>query len=279
MVCTNCGKLGHGSKQCLHPVTSFGVIMIRFKEDGQQSVPLPTPLHALEFLLIQRRDSLGFVELMRGKYRVADTDYVTQLISSMTQKEVGRLTTLPFDTLWEDLWGPPQEGTHAYRNEKEISRQKFEQLRSAGVLQQLIDRAGGVVARWATPEWGFPKGRRDPYESEFACAMREMWEETGIRESDIIPIQGLEPIQESFKGSNSVDYLHKYFMVFMPSEKEVAVDPTNEHMQREIGDIRWCSLEQAMGLLRPEQAKKRETLLRVHDLLSRYWLVRRGPAS
>ena len=31
-----------------------------------------------------------------------------------------------------------------------------------------------------TPEWGFPKGRRTPYETDLQCAVREFQEETGL---------------------------------------------------------------------------------------------------
>lgn len=33
--------------------------------------------------------------------------------------------------------------------------------------------------------WDLPKGRLDPGETDFECALRELWEETGITASDI----------------------------------------------------------------------------------------------
>lgn len=33
--------------------------------------------------------------------------------------------------------------------------------------------------------WDLPKGHVDPGETEMACALRELWEETGIAEADI----------------------------------------------------------------------------------------------
>ena len=35
---------------------------------------------------------------------------------------------------------------------------------------------------WLTPEWGFPKGRRNYQETDITCAYREFNEETGFYE-------------------------------------------------------------------------------------------------
>ena len=37
----------------------------------------------------------------------------------------------------------------------------------------------GSRTYWKTPEWGFPKGRRNYQENDLACALREFQEETG----------------------------------------------------------------------------------------------------
>ena len=247
--CTNCGNQGHITKQCTFPVTSYGVIMFRINGAWNQAEMLlkAGSLNGLdavrnqtEFLLIQRRDSLGFVDMMRGKYRANDYEYIKQQIRGTTRDEQARLLNVSFDTLWEQLWGPPQEGTHAYKNEKESSRVKLEQLRTGSPsLAELIEEVNTV---WPTPEWGFPKGRRDNHESEFNCAMREMFEETGICEKDVIPVKNMEPISETFFGSNSVQYCHKYWIVYMASNKDITMKDDNEHMRREVGDIGWFSL-------------------------------------
>jgi hypothetical protein len=42
---------------------------------------------SLEFLLIQRRDSLGFIELMRGRYKVTDIEYIRLHMDGITAEE------------------------------------------------------------------------------------------------------------------------------------------------------------------------------------------------
>ncbi len=243
MRCTNCTATGHTSKQCPKPITSYGVLLFRVPGWNQAEALLGggvTGLESLkdkvEFLLIQRRDSIGFIEMMRGKYRLAEKEYILQHLGGMTAAEREKLLNTPFDTLWEDLWGPPQEGTHAYRHEKEQARGKLEALRAGTPsLAELIAQAGPPQP---TPEWGFPKGRRDSNESEFACAMRELWEETNIREEAIHVIRGLEPLEEMFTGSNQVTYLHKYYVAYAPpgtvEDTYSAAAVVNVHIRREV---------------------------------------------
>ena len=54
--CNNCGKNGHVFHQCKQPITSIGIIAFRYKNNKR------------EYLMIRRKDSLGFVDFMRGKY-------------------------------------------------------------------------------------------------------------------------------------------------------------------------------------------------------------------
>lgn len=277
--CTNCGEYTHATKQCLLPITSFGTILFRVNGDfsaqsqAQRLLQSETSFNGLEgpikaniqYLLIQRRDSLGYIDIMRGKYKIEDIDYISKQIHGMTREEQERLISVPFDTLWEQLWGPPTEGSNPYKNEKETSRVKLAALRV--ILPDLIK---SVNMSWPTPEWGFPKGRRDPYESEYMCALREMKEETGLTEKDVVPIKNIDTIKETFFGSNHIQYCHKYFIMYVPNTKEIVFNSNNVHMSQEIGDIRWCSLDEALSLIRSENVEKREILLRVSSLLRNY---------
>jgi 8-oxo-dGTP pyrophosphatase MutT (NUDIX family) len=286
--CTNCGNQGHPTKQCLAPITSYGIIVFRVNDTWNQSAELvknETSLSGLEgniqsklqYLLIQRKDSLGFIDILRAKYNVTDIEYISQQIRGMTRSEQEKLVHEPFDSIWEQMWGPSSNGTNSYKHEKEQSRQKLEALRSG--VPSLAEIVATVNHTWDTPEWGFPKGRRDPHETEYYCALRELWEETGISERDVIPIKNLEPIRETFFGSNHVQYCHKYYIMYMPTIKELSYDTSNQHMTREIADIRWCSLDNALNLIRSDNIEKREILLRVARLLRNYCPLQNGTLS
>ena len=97
-----------------------------------------------------------------------------------------------------------------------------------------------------------------------------MKEETGLTEKDVIPIKNIDTIKETFFGSNNIQYCHKYFIMYVPNNKEIVYNSNNIHMFQEIGDIRWCSLDEALSLIRSENVEKREILLRVSSLLRNY---------
>jgi 8-oxo-dGTP pyrophosphatase MutT (NUDIX family) len=275
--CTNCGGQGHVFRQCIAPVTSYGVIMVRpqagFKLEATlaSSPSLVTGMENqhLEFLLIQRRDSLGFIELMRGRYKVTDIEYIRLHLGGITQAERDKYRDGPFEILWDGMWG--LNHSHLYKNEFEIAKAKWEQIHTgvtdlSGKVWTIHDLLAGLPEAPPTPEWGFPKGRRDAQESDYVCAIREMFEETGVRECDVIPIQNMEPLTESFFGSNHVHYCHKYFVIWVPPTLKVEYDDSNDHMRREIGDLQWFSLDQAFKHIRAENIEKREVLLHAASL-------------
>ena len=74
--CNNCGKLGHLFHQCKMPITSIGIIAFRIKDNK------------IEYLLIRRKDSLGFVDFLRGKYQVNNKEYILNLLNKMTNSEI-----------------------------------------------------------------------------------------------------------------------------------------------------------------------------------------------
>ena len=65
--CNNCGKIGHLFHQCKLPITSIGVICFRVINNN------------FELLLIRRKDSLSFLDFMRGKYNLENYDYIKKL--------------------------------------------------------------------------------------------------------------------------------------------------------------------------------------------------------
>ena len=288
--CSNCGETGHYLKNCLSPVTSYGVILIKLPDGFSQAEDLlnnensisgyERALKEIKFLMIQRRDSLGFIELMRGKYKLTDIEYIKYHIATMTSSEHNKLLTKEFDLLWNELWGTPKEQSLNYKSDKELSKVKFNLLKegiqdlSSNKVVTLQSMISEVNEPWLSPEWGFPKGRRDPREYELQCAFRELFEETGIKEEDVLFVRNLEPISETFFGSNHIHYCHKYYIMFYNSDKEVKYDSTNSFMAQEIGDVNWFTLEECLKKIRPENIEKKEVLLRASSMLRGYCPLR-----
>ena len=60
------------------------------------------------------------------------------------------------------------------------------QLKSCGVLVVRGDPIESYLLMQHSDRLDLPKGHVDPGESEVQCALRELWEETGITEDDIV---------------------------------------------------------------------------------------------
>ncbi len=273
--CTNCGYSGHLFRDCSSPVTSYGVIAVRFMDTSYQSqlfsrantIHPVSHQHQLQFLLIKRRDSIAFLEFMRGKYNPSDEAYIGVLLRNMTISEQDRLLQFTFDELWNTMWGVISN-VRSHKNNYESSEKKYQQIRVD--LPRYIQENR---SQWTEPEWGFPKGRRNPHEHDMQCAMREFQEETGLKRSDFTVISNTHCITETFFGSNQVHYCHKYYLAICPSSIQVKWDSADYYMSREIGAIEWCSLEEAIARIRPDNIEKREILLKAGKIMNNYYPV------
>jgi 8-oxo-dGTP pyrophosphatase MutT (NUDIX family) len=284
--CSNCNKVGHFFRECKEPVTSYGIIAYRIRQPATAIEPAVLNTiesehtinglnnEQIEILLIQRRDTLGYVEFMRGKYVVDNVDYIHSLFNQMTLSELERLEKYDFETLWNALWN--NQISRQYRQEYDIAFAKYSVLKAGGeesdgkTLSWYIGKAN---REWVTPEWGFPKGRRGNRESEISCALREFAEETGLDESQCNLVKNLLPIEENFLGGNRIQYRHRYYLAYCRQTTEVQIDISNTIMNREIGDIGWFSFEKAMSLIRPYNVEKRQILSTAQQILTNYIIL------
>ena len=114
--CNNCGKMGHSYNQCCKPITSLGMVAFNKLLDKD----------CLKYLLICRKDSLGYVEFMRGKYPLYNQEYIQNIINEMTIQEKANLLTKDFNSLWKELWGD-YYGVQ-YTTEEKSASEKFYQM-------------------------------------------------------------------------------------------------------------------------------------------------------
>jgi 8-oxo-dGTP pyrophosphatase MutT (NUDIX family) len=270
----------------MEPVSSYGVLVFRWKSQSQKwsqpselckDITSSTGITGLipQILMIQRKDSLGFMDIMRGKYKLNEPEYIKKQLRGMTVEEREKLRSMEFDEIWHQLWGSDTESTQRYAHDRVISRQKLAELRSGiqlenGATYSIEDLLRQEPALYTTPEWGFPKGRRDPHESDIKCAFRELEEETSITESELLKIMNVQPFIEQFYGSNNIHYRHTYYIANYVGERNVSFDVLNSEMTREIGNLAWNNIDDAILLLRPENIEKRRILLQLADLLNNY---------
>ena len=173
--CNNCGKNGHSFHQCKLPITSIGIISIR------------KYANKTELLLIRRKNSLGFVDFMRGKYNINNMTYITNLLNKMSTDERNLIINNNFDYLWNYLW--EKSINNQYKSEERSSNDKLNKLKEGvivnGKLYTIKSLINDLTETYHEPEWGFPKGRRNFQEKDITCAIREFEEETGYSRTNI----------------------------------------------------------------------------------------------
>lgn len=293
--CNNCGKKGHIFSQCKMPIISIGIIAVRKNPNTSEA----------EYCMICRRNTLGFMDFIRGKYSVYNQYYITNMIKQMTMREKQMLKTMEFDDIWNAVWGNSRRVCNQYKNEEQISRDKFNQLRKGVLIGQngpippppginvpensvlnyngggginkiigynlnlLIDNCGTY---WEEAEWGFPKGRRNYNESDLDCGLREFCEETGfIYSKDKCNIvNNIFPFEETFIGSNYKSYKHKYFLLFVDYEYSQTGFINLGASNYEVSDVKWKNMNDCLSLIRPYNLEKKQMLSGVNQILSRY---------
>jgi len=256
--CNNCGKAGHVFHTCKHPITSIGLIAFRMNDNQ------------LQYLMIKRKHSLGFVEFMRGKYPVSNYEYLINIFNEMTTYERELIRTSTFAELWSYLWGE-QLGVH-YRGEETTSNEKYNILKlgieNNKIKYSLETILNKIQSTWNDPEWGFPKGRRNFQEKDLHCALREFEEETGYIKTDVHLVQNIIPYEEIFTGSNMKSYKHKYFVCYIDPD----IKPTNRYQETEVGDVKWMSYDECITTIRPYNLEKIAILNKINTVLKQYRL-------
>ena len=258
--CGNCGNMGHTYRRCKFPITSCGVILYKinpaYLEDNS--------LDKYQYLLIQRKDTLGFVEFMRGKYDELNKDYIIKLFETMTIGEVDRINNHTFDELWNMLW--LNKNIKQYQTEYEISKKKFLNLKESKYFSfsKLLEVS---KIQYIEKEWGFPKGRRNLKETDYDCALREFEEETNYQEEDYSILRNIKPVEEIFYGSNNIKYKHIYYIAKSVRTKELGVDPNNYFQFTEVSNIAWFTLQESLEIIRSYNVEKKAVLNKVNKLL------------
>lgn len=252
-ICRNCSAIGHIYKYCKKPIMSFGIICYRKNEQT----------HKYEYLMIQRRNSLSFVEFIRGKYEICNHQYIKHLMSLMTIYERKILLNVPFDTLWNQVWYQTYTQKHL-TNDYAFAKIKFQLLKECGSMELFISQ---TTTKYYEPEWGFPKGRRRLKESDMDCAIREFCEETGLHKNEIKIDNEEEQLEETFYGTNKVLYTHIYYTarIIKNIYKHVYIDYCNPHQAREVQKVKWVSKDDVIRLTREYNIERKELFLKATE--------------
>ncbi|NBU33982.1 NUDIX domain-containing protein [bacterium] len=284
--CVNCGEKGHIIRDCNGPITSFGIIAFKVvncpedeeydknaalddiivQQSGSEKYYFPkynNEYPKIKFLMIQRKDTMGYTDFVRGKYTNSETlgeEIIKVCLNEMTRQEKKNLLTKTFDQIWSELW--INHDSKCFKNEYEHAKKKYLQLD----IQKLVKSSH---SSFDFQEFGFPKGRRNMKETNISCAEREFYEETGYDNTSYDFIKNYPTIQEEFVGTNGVHYRHIYYLVKMKQNvSPPKIDTTNKIQTGEVQNIGWLTLDECMLLIRPYDTAKKSVIRNVYyDIL------------
>jgi len=260
-ICRNCGINGHLYKDCLHPIMSFGIICYKI-EQGE-----------IKYVMIQRKDSLSFMEFVRGKYNQNDFNYIKQLIDYMTENEKIMILENTFDSIWNYTWC--QTSQHNFKHTKEYieSKSKFEYVIN-NINFKILLKSNKIKCNYLEQEWGFPKGRKKIRECDVDCAVREFCEETQLFKDDIQIIKNINPFQEIFFGTNNILYKHVYYIAKNVKEKsKIFVDNNCLEQMREVRDVKWLSYNEVLSHIKFHNTERIEIFTKVHNIIKETLLL------
>ena len=240
------------------PISSYGIIAYRMMENRR-----------CQFLLVQRKNTHGYTDFIRGRYYNKHPDTMLRLyLSEMVLEERKKLATLSFDQLWADLW---IKNNKISRGEYEKAKSRFKALNIKHLL------ATSESPTFSSQEYGFPKGRRNRKEEQIDCAIREFQEETGLLLEHNSLLSKKITFEETFTGTNGIQYRHLYFVAKISNRtREPRIDSHNLKQCEEIRHVCWADYEDTLEMFRPYDLEKKEVLKKAFEYISkREFLVNR----
>ena len=225
--CSNCNQNTHEYKECNEPITSWGIILVNLSmlpfpiEHNKTNIKshifnitptspdelliLSQAMSYIKFLMVQRKHSIGYIDFLRGKYRIDNIDGINFLFQHMMKEEIDGIASKEFDDLWNNLWNNDQTKLNNIQKEYLTSKQKFDTLKNSKDIELNLDfYVQNVQPIYKSNEWGFPKGRKGKFENPKDCAVREFLEETNIPKEKIKLIELIDPIEENLIGTNGI---------------------------------------------------------------------------
>ena len=255
--CSNCGAQGHQYRNCIKPIFSYGILY--YKTEPEFSI-----------LMVQRKQTISFVDFVRGKYNLKNINNINRMFSTMTKEEKEMIENNTFDELWRYVWGNKNQNVNS---EYRYAHKRYEILSKNYIYNNIkydLPTFIKINPEMISLEWCIPKGRRNKNESDFNCAKREFFEETNIQIKNSDTIQS-NIFTEEFVSDNNVCYKYIYYPCKAEESienKNPKISETNIIQKTEIGNIKWMTINEAEKCLVPENYKRFSLLKKIEKMLN-----------
>ena len=289
-LCIKCGNEGHTNRNCKGPVTSFGLIVYSF---GKSNFPKGRLYPSLQteckqhqhdltnekneredpytlrdsvdneilFLLVERKDTVGFLNIVQGSYPDAQpyrSKRLQRYLNELTCEERKKLITWSF----EDLW------TVAGSDKKDVKKaeMKFKDLN----VEHLVN---SNPCMYKEADYLMPKGRLKFAETTRQCAMREFAEETGYNRHDVILLD-IPPYIEQFTGTDGKPYRNVFYVAQLKDTARIQTRLGDDPNQsKEVRNLGWFNLQDSLTLMRDYHQDKKDILQQAHSVVENMLLI------
>jgi 8-oxo-dGTP pyrophosphatase MutT (NUDIX family) len=271
-LCIKCGQEGHTNRVCKNPVTSFGLIVhaqahetpirgrlypftqVDCPQHGEKAGDVTgsnvrgTESNRPVFLLVERKDTVGFLNLVQGSYPDVEpfkTRKIARYLQELTCEERLKLRTTPFVDLWKVAGSNKRDAEKACR--------KFESL-------QVLDKLASQPCLYQEADYLMPKGRLKYGESPQHCAVREFSEETGYGPQDVT-LAPWPPFEERFTGTDGKAYRNVFYLASIRPHAAIrTVLGSDPNQSKEVRNVGWFTLQECFALIRPYHQEKKDIL-------------------
>jgi len=149
-------------------------------------------------------------------------------------------------TIWKDTW--VNNRSKFYKQDYKYCTEQFMKN-----VEKYIDLFKNEDIGLDENTWFFPKGRKNDYESDLECALREFEEETNISIKHI-NVDSDNVFEEFYIGSNNILYKTVYFTAYIPfiPVKKYKFYPYNirqKFISGEVYDFEWLDYQTSCKLL------------------------------
>lgn len=281
MNCLNCGENGHRAKECRKPVTSFGIICYKVvhsnedcKHDKNREISNLTKRNnkelfpMIKYLVIQRKDTIGYVDFIRGRY--TDNEHLQRLFDEMTDYEKSNVCNLTFDELWDDIFISKRRSRLLFASDYDNSKEKFCSLKTNNLINWFVSKA---KYNFKYTEFSFPKGRMNNNETQLKAAQREFYEETSL-DPTRITLKG-KCFEEVFTGTNDIKYRHIYFLAEYNNNglqqqqgyDNCRINFKNIKQAGEVKNVCWLNYPELNSMIRPYEISLKNTVKSINSYL------------
>lgn len=203
----------------------------------------------IKFLLITKKHSYAFIDILLCKYNVKYPEYIQHLITKLTQSELYLLQTQPYKKLLKRV-----KLTNITYTSFLSMKKKFD------TILPLINQC--KFTKYTVPEWEIPKGKKEQNETELECAIREFQEETNIKPEQLTIFKNIKPMVEIFSGSDNRKYIYTYYYALFNKEYN---DNTSSP---EASSINFYNLNSCLNNIRPYNTKRKKILYSIYTYLN-----------